>query len=264
MKLSNRLMNILTFNPEDWYNGWVSPQDTDWGRFEYRVDKMILPILEVLDEYHIKATFFCMGWLGEHHPDIIKCIASKGHHIGCNSYMHKEPNALKEEAFFEDLKKSKAILEDVTGKEVNAYRAPNFAIEGIEKWYFDVLCELGFKYDSSVLGEKPYLKGEIKEFPVSKYKGKIPYSGGGYFRLMPYALIKRWMKSSDYVMTYFHPRDFDKEQPRWEGLSVKENFLGYVGLNGAYDKWLSLIRDFSFVNIEEADKIIDWQTYGSV
>ena len=251
-------MNILTFNPEDWYNGNVNPQDTNWERFEYRVDKMILPVLDVLDMRGVKATFFCMGWLAENHPEIVKEIANRGHQIGCNSYMHAEPNTLSRELFLEDLKRSKEILEMVSGKPVEAYRAPNFATEGIESWYFEVRGELGFKYDSSLFCDKPYMINGIKEFPVNRYKEKIPYSGGGYFRLMPYSLIKRWMKKSHYVMTYFHPRDFDKEQPRWEGLSAKGQFLNYVGLDGAYDKWLKMMNDFKFVNVEEADKLIDW------
>lgn len=251
-------MNILTLNPEDWYNGNINPLDTDWERFEYRVDKMILPILDVLDQKKIKGTFFCMGWLAENHPELVMEIANRGHQIGCNSYMHAEPNNLTKEQFYDDVKRSKVLLEKVSGKPVEAYRAPNFATEGIESWYFEVLSELEFKYDSSLYGDKPHMVNGIKEFPVNRYNGKIPYSGGGYFRLMPYSLIRRWMKKSDYVMTYFHPRDFDKEQPRWEGLSVKDRFLSYVGLDGAYDKWLKLMTDFKFVNVEEADKLIVW------
>lgn len=251
-------MNILTFNPEDWYNGNISPQDTNWERFEYRVDKMILPILDVLDQRGVKATFFCMGWLAEKHPEMVKEIAHRGHQIGCNSYMHAEPNTLTKNQFYDDVKRSKELLEKVSGKPIKTYRAPNFAIHGIEEWYFKVLKDLDFKYDCSIFGEKPAVFNGIKEFPVCKYNGKIPYSGGGFFRLMPYSLIKYWMKNSEYVMTYFHPRDFDKEQPRWEGLSLKERFLNYVGLNSAYDKWLKMMDDFQFVNVEEADKLIDW------
>ncbi len=251
-------MKVLTFNPEDWYNGNISTQDTNWERFDYRVDKMMLPILDVLDQKGIKATFFCMGWLAEKHPEIVKEITRRGHQIGCNSYMHAEPNTLNREQFYNDVKRSKELIEKVSGKPVEAYRAPNFAINGIVEWYFDVLAELGFKYDCSMFGDKPSVIHGIKEFPVSKYMGIIPYSGGGYFRLMPYSLIKRWMKGSDYVMTYFHPRDFDKEQPRWKGLSVKDRVLSYVGLNGSYDKWLKIMNDFQFVNVEEADRLVNW------
>ena len=251
-------MNILTFNPEDWYIGNISPQDTNWERFEYRVDKMMLPILDVLDQKKVKATFFCMGWLAEKHPEMVKEIAYRGHQIGCNSYMHVKPNTLSRDEFYGDVKRSKEMLEEVCCKAVDSYRAPNFAIEGIEGWYFDILKELGIKYDCSTFGNKPTMLKGVKEFPVNRYGGKIPYSGGGYFRLMPYSLIRCWMKNSDYVMTYFHPRDFDKDQPRWEGLSSKDKFLNYIGLNGAYDKWLKMMDDFEFVNIEEADKLIDW------
>lgn len=251
-------MNILTFNPEDWYNGWVTPQDLDWGRFEYRVDKMMLPILDVLDRKNTKATFFCMGWLAENHPEMVKEIARRGHHIGCNSYMHTEPATLTRDAFYADVKRAKEKLEEVAGTSVDAYRAPNFAISGIESWYYETIQELGFKYDCSAFGEKPFKIGDVKEFPVNKYKGKIPYSGGGYFRLMPYTFIRRFMGKSEYVMTYFHPRDFDKDHPRWEGLSAKDKFLSYYGLYNAYDKWLKMMNDFQFVSVAEADESIDW------
>jgi len=255
---SSKRMNILTFNPEDWYNGNISPKDTNWERFEYRVDKMVLPILDFLDQKKVKATFFCMGWLADNHPELVREIANRGHQIGCNSYMHAEPNTLTKEQFYDDVKRSREILEKVSGKSVEAYRAPSFATLGIEEWYFDVLKDLGFKYDCSIYGAKPTVINGIKEFPVCKYKGKIAYSGGGYFRLMPYRLIKSLMRNNDYVMTYFHPRDFDKEQPRWEGLSTKDRFLSYAGLDGAYDKWMKMMNDFEFVNVEEADKLIDW------
>lgn len=258
MKHLSKRMNILTFNPEDWYNGNISPKDTNWERFEYRVDKMVLPILDFLDQKKVKATFFCMGWLADNHPELVREIANRGHQIGCNSYMHAEPNTLTKEQFYDDVKRSREILEKVSGKSVEAYRAPSFATLGIEEWYFDVLKDLGFKYDCSIYGAKPTVINGIKEFPVCKYKGKIPYSGGGYFRLMPYRLIKSLMRNNDYVMTYFHPRDFDKEQPRWEGLSTKDRFLSYAGLDSAYDKWMKMMNDFDFVNVEEADKLIDW------
>ena len=80
------------------------------------------------------------------------------------------------------------------------------------------------------------------EYPVSLYKGRLPFIGGGYYRLLPYWFIKRAMRDMPYVMTYFHPRDFDTDQPRWEGLGLKDRYLGYLGLKGAYRKWLKVIE----------------------
>ncbi len=101
----------------------------------------------------------------------------------------------------------------------------------------------------------------IKEFPINIHKiaGKnLVFSGGGFFRLFPYWLIRRWGKEADYMMTYFHPRDFDPDQPVVEGLPAMRRFKSYVGLKTAFPKFQKLLSDFDFVNVEEADRMIDW------
>ena len=157
------------------------------------------------------------------------------------------------EEFEEDTRKAKEALEKVTGKQVLAFRAPGFAVEGTEEWFFEVLKELDFITDYSLYGNEPKEgaagDGVIMEYPVSLFKGRLPFIGGGYFRLLPYWFIKRAMRDMPYVMMYFHPRDFDKDQPRWEGLSMKERFIGYVGLKGAYGKWVRLLGDIVNVNV---------------
>ena len=87
-------MRIMTINAEDWYNGYISPQDRDWGLFEYRVDKWLIPMLDELDQRQIRAVVFCTGWLADHHPEIIRETARRGYEIGCNGYWHIEPNTM--------------------------------------------------------------------------------------------------------------------------------------------------------------------------
>lgn len=239
-------MNILSINAEDWYNGFVPAEDMDWDRFEYRVDKLLLPMLDELDKYGIKAVIFCTGWLAEKHSEIVLEITSRGHIIGCNGYWHIEPLAMSVDEFREDTRKAKVILEEVSGQKVKAYRAANFSLD---EERLKVLVELGFLVDSSMEGDKPYSIGEIIEYPIAKYKGKVPFSGGGFFRLMPYWVIRKAMKEMPYVMTYFHPRDFDSEQPQWPGLSAKDRFLTTVGVSGAFKKWQKMLHDFKFDNI---------------
>jgi hypothetical protein len=101
----------------------------------------------------------------------------------------------------------------------------------------------------------------VKEMPINlvNFLGKeMIFSGGGYFRLLPYTLIKQMMNKSDYVMTYFHPRDFDKDQPMISDLSLVRRFKSYYGLGGALSKLERLIDDFEFIDIDEADKLINW------
>ena len=116
-------MRILTINAEDWYNGYISPQDRDWERFEYRVDKWLIPMLDELDRRKIRAVVFCTGCLAEHHPEIILDTVRRGHEIGCNGYWHIEPNTMTREEFSDDTRRAKEALEKVTGRPVVAIPA---------------------------------------------------------------------------------------------------------------------------------------------
>ncbi len=271
-------MNILTFDIEDWYNCDFISENFDWDKYEVRIYEGVERILRELDDRKLKGTFFCLGWLAEKHPDVIRNIDKAGHQIGCHSYQHQLSTRFTPKEFREDTHKSKVLIEDLIGREVDSFRAPGFSITHNNLWAFDVLCEMGFKYDASVFpahhdygGMPKYGNAEpallshngnvIKEFPINIHQlhGKqLVFSGGGFFRLFPYWLIKKWGKQADYMMTYFHPRDFDPEQPMLKELPVMRKFKSYVGLKTAFPKFQKLLSDFEFVNIEVADKLIDW------
>lgn len=273
-------MNILTFDIEDWYNCDFISEDFDWDKWEFRIPVVLYPILDELDRRGLKATFFCLGWVAEKHPEVIKEINARGHQIGCHSYQHELSSRFSPEEFVEDTVKAKELIEDIVGEEIDCFRAPGFSITVNNTWAIDKLVEMGFKYDSSVFpahhdygGMPHYGKSEpailrtssgneIKEFPVNIHSilGKhIVYSGGGFFRFFPYWMIKKWALRSEYVMTYFHPRDFDTEQPKVQGLPLMRQFKSYVGIDGAWKKWNQLLDDFQFVNIEQADNVINWE-----
>lgn len=272
-------MNILTFDIEDWYNCDFISEDFEWDKYECRIYEGVQRILNELDKRDLKGTFFCLGWLAEKHPAIIKEIADKGHQIGCHSYQHELSFRFTPKQFEEDTLKAKHLIEDVINKEVKAFRAPGFSITKQNKWAIDSLVEMGFQYDCSIFpavhdygGMPDYGKAEpaiietamgnvIKEFPINIHKivgNNIVFSGGGFFRFFPYWLIKHWGKRTDYLMTYFHPRDFDIGQPVISSLPLMRKFKSYVGISGAFRKWQYLLSDFDFINIEQADKLIDW------
>ena len=273
-------MNILTFDIEDWYNCDFISEDFEWEKWEYRVDIALIPLLDELDKRKLKGTFFCLGWLAEKHPDIIKEINRRGHQIGCHSYQHELATRFTPEQFIEDTMKAKDLIESVIGKSIDSFRAPGFSITEENSWTVDKLVEMGFKYDCTVFparhdygGMPNYGKGEpailrtkagnmIKEFPINIHTvmGKhIVFTGGGFFGFFPYFMIRRWGRMSrDYMMTYFHPRDFDAGQPMVKGLPLKRKFKSYVGIKGNFKKWKKFLDDFEFVNLEEADKIINW------
>jgi len=272
-------MNILTFDIEDWYNCDFITEDFNWDKYEVRIYDGVDKILRELEHRKQKGTFFCLGWLAEKHKQVIRDIDMAGHHIGCHSYQHELAFRFDKIGFKEDVLKSKLLLEDVIGKSVNTFRAPGFSITENNTWAFEVLADLGFEYDCSLFpathdygGFTRYGKAEptilllpngakIKEFPINikSLIGKnLVFSGGGFFRLLPYRLIKKWTKESSYIMTYFHTRDFDPEQPMIKSLPFVRKFKSYVGLKGAFAKFQKLMDDFEFVNIIDADNMVDW------
>lgn len=274
-------MLILTFDIEEWFHLFENDFTDDvksWDSYECRIYRNMDKIFAFLETNRKKATFFCLGWIGKKYPDIIHQIDKCGYEIGSHTTMHELVHKQTKKEFEKDLNYSVNILEDITGKKVKYFRAPGFSITEENKWAFEVLYKQGIEIDCSVfpaphsyggfasyrdpLPSIIYYNGvAIKELPINYHKiyGKsIIYSGGGYFRLFPYPLIKYWSNKSDYIMTYFHPRDFDPDQPVIEELSLSRRFKSYVGLKSAEKKFNKFLHDFDFIDIAKADSLIDW------
>ncbi|MBN1931909.1 MAG: polysaccharide deacetylase family protein [Desulfobacterales bacterium] len=274
-------MNILTFDIEDWYNCDFITFDFNWDKYEVRIYEGVQQILQELTARKLKATFFCLGWIAEKHPEVIKLIHAQGHHIGCHSYQHQLAFRFDRAGFRWDTEKSKKLIEDLIGESINAFRAPGFSITEQNVWALEVLTELGFEYDCSILSASHDYGGflsfgkaepailnlangaQLKEFPmtVKRLLGRnLVFSGGGYFRFYPYWLIKYWALKSPYLMTYFHTRDFDPGQPMINSLPMMRKIKSYVGLSTSFAKVKKLLNDFEFVSVRDADKLIDWET----
>jgi len=271
-------MNILTFDIEEWFHCDFISDSSTWTRYETRIHAATDLILETLDERKIKGTFFILGWIAEKYPEVVSKICSEGHEIGCHSYMHDLVHNMDILSFRKDTDHCLKILEDIIGEKVTAYRAPGFSIGENNKWAFEVLAESGIENDCSVFpaahdyGGYPSfgecmpsimnIKGyKLKEFPINTitcFNKHLVFSGGGYFRITPYVFIKYWTSKSDYVMSYFHPRDFDFDQPRLAHLPFTRKFKSYVGLKSAYPKFLKWISDFPVMSLGEASEKIDW------
>lgn len=274
-------MNILTFDIEEWFHlldNDSTRSEEQWKGFEVRIYENMERIFRILEEAETKATFFVIGWIAKTYPDIVRQIASK-YQVGSHTMNHQLVWQQSREAFKEDVSSSIKLLEDITGQKIEAFRAPGFSIRESEGWAFETLAELGVTTDCSVFpahhahggmptypGKEPaiiqYGGYEIKEFPVTfkTLGGKhVIFSGGGYFRLFPYPLIKRWTEeSSDYLLSYIHPRDLDPGQPMIKELSLARRFKSYVGLRGAERKFRQWLTDFKFMDIETASELIDW------
>jgi polysaccharide deacetylase family protein (PEP-CTERM system associated) len=280
-------MNILTFDVEDWFHildNESTKTEKQWENFESRLEYNIDKIFRLLDEHNQDATFFCLGWVARKYPNIIKKIDRLGYEVATHSDVHQLAYEFNKNQFNNDLEASIKSIEDITGKKVTAYRAPGFSITESNLWIFDELLRHGIEKDCSVfpanrshggLPKFAYSKpayvevngGRIKEFPINLYNifGKnIIFSGGGYFRLLPYTMLKYFMHNSEYVMSYFHPRDFDPNQPVLDDLSAIRRFKSYVGLSTSLGKLERLIQDFNFVSLNEADEKVDWENAKSI
>ncbi|MBD78450.1 MAG: polysaccharide deacetylase [Crocinitomicaceae bacterium] len=274
-------MNILTFDIEEWFHildNDSTKTESEWATYEYRIESNMDRILGLLSRENQKATFFVLGWVARKFPDILKQIDSEGYEIATHSDLHQLAYNQSKEEFRNDLEISIKSLEDIIGKKIKTYRAPGFSLTNNNTWVFEELINQGIEIDCSVFPAKRAHGGfeqyglaepglinfnglQIKEFPINLVQvlgNKIIFSGGGYFRLFPYWAIKKMMKQSKYVMTYFHPRDFDPNQPMIKDLPLTRKFKSYYGLSGAFNKLESLIKDFSFVDLNEANANVDW------
>lgn len=274
-------MNILTFDIEEWFHILETAETEDaekWDKFETRIYGNTDRILNALEDSGSKATFFIVGWIAKRYPDIVKKISQK-YEIGSHTGNHKPVWAQSPEEFRDDVRNEIKRLEDISGEKVVSFRAPGFSIRASEMWAFDILAEEGIMYDASVfpgthahggIPGAPFSPfkikshaGTVKEFPVSAKKlfGKnIIYSGGGYFRITPYSIMKKWMGKSPYNLVYIHPRDMDPGQPVINSLSRLRKFKSYCGLGKAEAKLKQLLEDFKFIDISSADKLINWNS----
>jgi len=256
----------LSFDVEDWFqveNLRTKFLPEAWDRCELRVESNTRKILDLLDKYNVKATFFVLGWIAERKPELVKEIHSRGHEIASHGYGHIINYELSREEIYEDIKKSKELLESITGNKVVGYRAPNFSVT---QDVIDALTTLGFEYDSSYhpfSGNERYgqlgtnekgifkLNDSLTEIPMSVWKNKffeLSIAGGGYFRLYPYhffrALTSSYLKKNDYMIMYFHPWEFDPEQPRVKDVKFSYSFRHYVGLETTLSKLDKFISQF--------------------
>jgi len=280
-------MNILTFDIEEWFHilDNESTKTVDkWNDFPSRIHSNMEKIFEILEVSGTKASFFVLGWIAEKHPEIVREIKKRGYEIGSHTTSHQLVYNQSRNDFFQDVERSIKTLEDISGDKVRMFRAPGFSITEKNKWAFEVLYELGIEIDSSVFpagrahgGLPSYSEAKpsllcyngisLKELPINTHKilnKPFIFSGGGYFRLLPYKLIKKFSKDSDYIMSYFHPRDFDFEQPVITDLSLQRKFKSYVGLKHTENKLKKWLFDFNFVDVNEADNQIDWNNVNKI
>lgn len=247
----------------------------DWRGYESRVERNTLKILDVLDEYRVKATFFILGWVAERHPGIVKEIQKRGHELACHGYNHRLVYELSPEDFRKDIRTAKRIIEDISGAPIHGYRAASYSITEKSMWALDILIEEGFRYDSSIfpifhdrygypgfsrfaVPHKMDGKGEILEIPLSTirfFSKNIPIAGGGFLRLFPVRFIE-WgirslnVKEAQPAIIYLHPWEVDEDQPRLNGGRLS-SFRHHVNISKTLPKVRRLLETFRFATVKD-------------
>jgi polysaccharide deacetylase family protein (PEP-CTERM system associated) len=231
------------------------------------VERNVERSLELFAEAGAQATFFTLGWVAERYPRLVRRIAEAGHEVASHGFGHERATDLGAEQFLHDIRRAKAILEDLTGTEVHGYRAPSFSVGSRNPWAFDCIAEAGYRYSSSVypvrhdhygMPDAPrfaYRSREILlEIPITTarlLRRNVPAGGGGYFRLFPYAfsraLIRHVNRSErKAAVFYFHPWELDPEQPRVAAAGPKARFRHYLNLHRTESRLRRLLRDFTW------------------
>jgi polysaccharide deacetylase family protein (PEP-CTERM system associated) len=278
LNTSKPIINALSVDVEEYYHATIFQEAITRNppqNMESRVENSIECILTLLEREHVHATFFVLGEVAELHRGMIKRIAEAGHEVACHGYHHELISQLSPETFRKDIRRAKAVLEDTIGQAVIGYRAPSFSIGREQAWAYDILLQEGFRYDSSlypILHDR-YGQAGAPRFPHEILRNRsgsliespagttrllgvnLPIGGGGWFRLLPFALV-RWgiqrvnATEKKGVVFYFHPWELDVHQPR-PAMSWYRQFRLYVGLARMEAKLAKLLRNIPFTTVRE-------------
>ena len=268
------ITNALTIDVEDYFQVSAFASHiarSDWSQRECRVERNVDLILEMLSQRDTKATFFTLGWIAERYPQLVRHIVAQGHELASHGYGHERATDQTAAAFYADVHLTKILLEDMSGVEVNGYRAPSFSIDTGNLWAYECLARAGYRYSSSIypihhdhygMPDAPRFAFEARsgvlEIPITTLRvlgRNLPFSGGGYFRLLPYA-ISKWMLGCVNAgdgkpgIFYFHPWEMDAGQPRIAGISNKTRFRHYINIDRMPARLSRLLGDFKWGRID--------------
>lgn len=271
------MKNIISIDVEDWFHLLEldsTPDISQWENLESRVERTFHTLLEELDDAGVKVTCFFLGWVAERFPHLVREASSLGHEIASHGYAHQLVYTQPRRAFADDIRRSKGILEDLTGSTVRGYRAPGFSITLDTPWAFEEIAAAGYEYDSSIFPAArghggirnadisprwiPTEFGPLLELPMSVLPllgWRVFVFGGGYLRLAPCALIERLSRSVNRsgrpVIYYLHPREVDPGHPRLS-MGPLRKFKSYFNLGSTTPKLRRLLHT------QELGPVRDW------
>jgi polysaccharide deacetylase family protein (PEP-CTERM system associated) len=267
-------VNIMSVDVEDYFQVEAFSDVVDragWGGYECRVEDNTHRLLELLEEFHVEATFFILGWVADRYPDLVCEIAVRGHEVACHSYWHRLIYRLDRHEFAEDTRRAKDAIEQAAGVSVCGYRAPSYSITRRSLWALEVLAELGFTYDSSIFPihhdfygipdgpRRPFRvttpSGSLIEYPITTFRllgrRNLPVGGGGYLRILPYWYTSLgWARAARDdlpLIAYIHPWEVDPGQPRLDGR-LKSRLRHYTNLAKTEGRLRKLLRSGTFTS----------------
>ena len=274
---------VASFDVEDWFhaeNMLSSLPTSNWDELEGRVERNTHELLDILAELELRATFFVLGWIARRYPSLVRRIADEGHEVASHSDRHHRLYSLTPSALVEDLTRARESLEDLTGAPVRGIRAPSFSISDA---VLDVLAEAGYWYDSSFFALRLHnrygqldtaidldapvtrVRPGLVELPMSRLDVgplALPWSGGGYFRLIPYPLYRRGvahrLASRSWFMFYLHPWELDAEELPPQGMPRTLKFRAYVGRGRVRRDLRRLLTEFGTARIDETLKAMGY------
>ena len=265
-------INGLSVDVEDWFQVGAFENVIDrsrWDSLDLRVERNCDAILSLFADAGVKGTFFTLGWVAQRCPDMMRRIANEGHEIASHGWDHARVFTFDRAGFAADLIRARDVLQDITGAKVIGYRAPSFSIETRTPWAHEVLAEQGYHYSSSVapivhdhygwreaprFAFRPVAGADLIEIPVTTAElggRRMAAGGGGFFRLLPYALSHwalRRVNRHDArpALTYFHPWEIDPAQPRVADAPLKSKIRHYSRLGAMHGKLARLLHDFQW------------------
>ena len=274
---AHALLNAMSVDIEDWFQVGAFETVIDranWDSLNHRVERNTDAVLELFDRAGVKSTFFTLAWVAERYPKLMLRIAESGHEVASHGYDHARVFTMTSDQFRADLEKSRKILEDTSGQAVTGYRAPSFSIDKRTPWAHEILAEQGYAYSSSVapikhdhygwegsprFAWKPVSGSDLVELPVTTVKvGQriLAAGGGGFFRLLPYALydwaIKKMHRDDGRgAIFYFHPWEIDPDQPRVENAPLKSQLRHYTKLSAMEGKLERALKDQNWGRVDQ-------------
>jgi len=274
-----RVVNALSFDVEDYFQVQAfagSIPRSRWGSFSPRVEANTGRILDLLAERQVRATFFILGWVARHHPEVVRQVIAAGHEVASHGMYHTLVYTQTPATFREETRACRSLLEDVVQAPITGYRAATFSVTAASLWALDILAEEGFGYDSSVFPVHhdrygmphtprfPYTvtldRGlRVIEFPLSTIEVlgvRFPVAGGGYFRLLPFFLTKLALarinrRDGRPFVFYLHPWEIDPEQPRIRTANPLGSVRHRLCLRRTEPRLRALLGQFAFAPIKE-------------